>query len=241
MTTISPPSSVLKRFLGLGLLVLGTAQAHAATEDYYISFAGLLNGSTSINGATYASTAAKGLVFTTGSGQSTYDFDTIDFDFINNTGTQGATYSFTLDLRAVDGSNLPTTTVYAADVVSFTMPVGGSTNFQVGFGASDLANISSYAMSASTTYALMIYASKDGSSVSSNAFALRRNGSGVYTTQDGFSVVHSLSSVGGTPGTYAGAYGINIGTVAIPEPASFAMLAGVAVLGAVALRRRRRA
>ncbi len=240
MTSISPAPSVSKLILGFGLLVLAGTHARAEADDYYISFAGSFNSSTTLQGPTYGSTGAKGIVFTTGTGQSSYDFDTIAFDFVGNGGTLGATYSFTIDLRAVNGSNLPTTTVYAGDVVSFTMPVSGSSNFQVSFGASDLANISSYSMAANTTYSLMFYASKDGASQASSAFALRRSSVGAYTTQDGFSVVQSISSVGGTPGTYSGVYGVHIGTVAVPEPASVSLLAGAAVLGAVALRRRAR-
>ena len=140
------------------------------------------------------------------------------------------------------------TTEYAKDAVTFTMPVGSATPFDVDLTAAMLPNISAFNMSANTEYSLVLY------NVSANIGMGRRTGyasqttNNFYTTSNGFTMLNSFrnnSTYSNNASSFPSlmiSFGETKNPPAVPEPSTLA-LAGMATLlagSASRLRHRKR-
>ncbi len=84
------------------------------------------------------------------------------------------------------------TTVYASDVISFTLPSTTNTNFDVNLNEAQIPNIANYTLQANTAYALILYKAN-------RVFAIRRTTgytsstvNSAYTVTNGFNVLNTL-------------------------------------------------
>lgn len=183
-----------------------------------------------------------GVAFKTGSsGGYSMDWAAIG---LNSSSQSGGTASFTISLRNTTNdaaySAVAGTTIFAEDVVSFSLPATTSTSFILNLTDADIPNISSYAMAANTSYALILYAP-------SRAIGLQRrtgfsNGTtnDQYTVNSGFSALDTFRNNSANYTNSTNSYptlDISFGENTVPEPTSLVltMLAG----GVMLVRRKR--
>lgn len=147
-------------------------------------------------------------------------------------------------------SAIATSTAYATDTVTFTMPTSTSTAFKLELTGTDLPNITNYAMSQATNYALILYAP------SVNIGMQRRTGyangttNGSYTVSEGFSMLDTFRNNSANYSNSASsfpsldlAFGYLTGAQSVPAPIGVAGLAALvpSVRRLRSLRRRLRA
>jgi hypothetical protein len=187
-----------------------------------------------------------GIAFKTGAaGPFSMDWLTIG---LNTSSVSTGSASFKVALRNTTDttaySAVAGTTEYAMDLVSFTMPNTIITAFSLELDATELPNITAFAMQANTTYALIIY------NPSQNIGMMRRTGyanrttNDFYTVTNGFTMLDTFRNNTANYSNSASSFpslAFSFGeTSAIPEPGS---LVSVSVLlsSAAFLRTRRKA
>ncbi len=190
---------------------------------------GFINSNSFPLGAAYE-TRAHLASFTTGSTAASFDFTGIDVAFWNSTGSPSG---LTVELY---GPGLDTNNINAgADFLSgLTLSAGNP------FVAGTASFSGSATLLASTTYYLFFEtaATFGTSNYFSANTALTTNQSGLAGWTIGDSTLVYFNG-GTSPISSGGPYGLAINASAVPEPSSFAMLAGLGALGLVVSRRRR--
>ncbi len=136
-----------------------------------------------------------GIAFITGSTSSSYTIDWLDIG-LNTSNVTSGSGSLKVALHGTNNSTaysaVASPTAYATDTVNFTMPTSTSTAFNLALTSAELPNITSYAMSQATAYALILYAP------SVNIGMMRRSGyangttNNFYTVSDGFTMLGTL-------------------------------------------------
>lgn len=191
-----------------------------------------------------------GYAFTTGP-SGVFDIDWVNLDLNTSALTAGAG-SITVAIHAASNntvySAVASSTAYATDTVSFTMPGTTSTAFTLNLTAAELPNISTYQLQPSTSYALILYNSP-GIGIRRTTGLANGTTNGNYTVSNGFTMLDTFRNNSANYTNNANSYptvGISFGsgslvTAATPEPAGF-LLGGVPALAGVGalLRRRER-
>ena len=124
------------------------------------------------------------------------------------------------------------------------MPTSTATNFSLNLSPADFPNISSYVMSGTTPYSLIL-----NSATPNPTFGLQRttgyaNGTtnDFYTVSDGFVALDTFRNTGANYTNTTNSYptlSIAFGTVAVPEPSTLALAAIAGLVGLAAVARRR--
>jgi hypothetical protein len=233
------------------LMVFGvSATTASATPIAYVSLPTATNGSSSIpTGTTY--TSNLGYAFKTGS-SGPFDIDWINLGLVSSATSGSGT--FEISINGTDNETpllaVASSTVYAADTVSFTTPGTASTPFDLILNAADLPNISAYSLLPNTAYSLFV------NSATGSSIALRRvqglasgsDANAAYAVTNGFTMLDTFrnnipnySNSAGPPVSYA-VFAMSFGFEAVPEPSTYAMaLTGLACGGYTMFRRRKRA
>lgn len=184
-----------------------------------------------------------GVAFTTGSAGG-FKISWIDLDLNTSSVTSG---SVTLTVALHNATNstaysaVAGSTAYATDTVTISMPTTASTQFAANL-TTQLANISQYAMSANTSYALVLYAPSVNIGIMRKTGLLNGTTNNAYTTSNGFTALDTFRdnspNYTNNPNSYP-ALGIAFGTTVSAVPGSGA-IALTAVPGLLGFRRRRR-
>jgi hypothetical protein len=229
------------------LLVFGAFASPALSATVaYVAGPTATNGSSSISaGTTY--TTNLGYAFKTGS-SGPFNIDWIKLELTS--GATSGSGSFKIWINGTDNdtplSAVASSTVYAADTVSFSTPGTANTPFVLELSAANLPNISDYSFQPNTAYSIFV------NSFTGSAIALRRQqglASGndaiaAYTVTNGFTVLDTFrnntpnyANSQGPPVSYA-AFAMSFGaTEAIPEPSTLALFS--IFVGGGLLRRHR--
>lgn len=228
----------MQRYVVLALfLSIGIGSTGHATNVAWFEHTGSLNSNATwpaVNG-TYSQNF--GVAFTTGSAGG-FEISWIDLD-LNTSGQTATTASLTVALHAATNSTaysaVAGSTAYATDTVSISMPGTTSTQFAANLTAADLVNISQYAMSANTSYALVLYAPNLNIGMMRETGLANGTTNNSYTTSNGFTALdtfrNNAPNYTNTTNSYP-ALGIAFGTTAVPEPSTCTMaLAGFACGG----------
>jgi hypothetical protein len=186
-----------------------------------------------------------GVSFMTGSSSPFY-MDNLLVRLNTSTVTSGSA-SFNVALRNVTQNGTPYlavagSTELAVDTVTFTMPTTFSTNFNMFFDATDLANISNYAMQSNTAYALIFYNASAPIGIQSTTGYAQNTTNDYYYTSEGFVALNTFrnnTTWTNSPGSYP-TLSIVFGSSssAVPEPSTYGLALGGLALVAVALKRR---
>jgi len=223
------------------MAVAGASVATAANVTWFGPSAAGNSNASMLTGTAY--TSNFGVAFTTGT-SGTYSMGWLNIG-LNTSNVTTGTGSFQVSLRDTTNSTpysaVAGTTLYAADTISFSMPTSIATNFSLNLSPADFPNISSYVMSGTTPYSLIL-----NSATPNPTFGLQRttgyaNGTtnNFYTVSDGFVALdNNVANYTNTTNSYP-TLSIAFGTVAVPEPATLALaaIAGLGGLAAVARRR----
>jgi hypothetical protein len=228
------------------LLVFGAFASPALGATVAYVAGPTTNGSSSIqSGTTY--TTNLGYAFKTGS-SGPFNIDWIKLELTS--GATSGSGSFKIWINGTDNetplSAVASSTVHAADTVSFSTPGTANTPFFLELSAANLPNISAYSLSSNTAYSIFV------NSASGSGIALRRQqglASGndaiaAYTVTNGFTVLDTFrnntpnyANSQGPPVSYA-AFAMSFGaTEAIPEPSTLALFS--IFVGGGLLRRHR--
>lgn len=149
------------------------------------------------------------------------------------------TGTFVVSLFLADNTtHAPTGSSLVSDTLGFTMT--GQTSATLIFDGTDLVSLGGFTLNPNTKYSLVF---SDSTEVN---FGLLTTASATYTVNNGFASLGTLSSSdnGASWGSYAGTqliYAMS-GVTAVPEPSTYALLAGSAALvlaGWVRVRRRK--
>ena len=137
-----------------------------------------------------------GVVFNAGTGSTTFDIDWIKLGLNTSTSTSGAG-SISVALHGTTDSTaysaVATSTQHALDVVTFTAPTSTSISFELMLRSPELPNISSFSMSPSTSYSLILYAPTGGSWGMGRTTGFANNTTNdFYTTSSGFVPLNTL-------------------------------------------------
>ena len=175
-------------------------------------------------------TTNYGIAFKTGA-NGPYSIDWITIG-LNSASSSNLSASFKVSLRNTTDttpySAAAGSTEHAVDTVSFTTPATTSTNFDLALTATQLPNISAFAMSANTAYSLIIY-----NSSANNVGIQRQTGlaqgttNNQYTVGGGFSMLNTFKNNNQYTNT-ANSYptlDISFGQITgeVPEPTSMAI------------------
>lgn len=225
------------------MAVAGGSVASAANVTWFGPSAASNSNVTMITGTAY--TQNFGVAFTTGT-SGTYSMGWLNIG-LNTSNVTTGTGSFQVSLRNTTNSTpysaVAGTTLYAADTISFTMPTSTATNFSLSLSPADFPNISSYVMSGTTSYSLIL-----NSATPNPTFGLQRttgyaNGTtnNFYTVSDGFVALdtfrNNTANYTNTTNSYP-TLSIAFGTTAVPEPSTLALAAIAGLGGLLALRKR---
>lgn len=186
-------------------------------------------------------TSNFGIAFTTGA-SGPFTIGWLDLGLSSSGVTSGAG-TLKIALRNTTNSTAYSaaagTTEYAVDTVSFSAPTIVGTYFTLNLTAAQLPNIMAYAMSASTSYALIVYNASAAFAIQRQSGYAQNTNNAYYTVSNGFTALNTFRN----NATYTNATGsyptltMSFGTAApVPAPGAIALLGG-AGLGA---RRRRR-
>lgn len=226
------------------MAVGGASVASAANVTWFGPSAASNSNASMLTGTAY--TSNFGVAFTTGT-SGTYSMGWLNIG-LNTSNVTTGTGSFQVSLRNTTNSTpysaVSGTILYAADTISFSMPTSIATNFSLNLSPADFPNISSYVMSGTTPYSLIL-----NSATPNPTFGLQRttgyaNGTtnDFYTVSDGFVALdtfrNNVANYTNTTNSYP-TLSIAFGTVAVPEPSTLA-LAAIAALGGLAAVARRR-
>lgn len=225
------------------MAVAGGSVASAANVTWFGPSAASNSNASMITGTAY--TQNFGVAFTTGT-SGTYSMGWLNIG-LNTSNVTTGTGSFQVSLRNTTNSTpysaVAGTTLYAADTISFTMPTSTATNFSLSLSPADFPNISSYVMSGTTSYSLIL-----NSATPNPTFGLQRttgyaNGTtnNFYTVSDGFVALdtfrNNTANYTNTTNSYP-TLSIAFGTTAVPEPSTLALAAIAGLGGLLALRKR---
>ena len=223
-------------------IVVGTA-AHATNVAWFEHTGSLNSNSTwlALSNGTY--TQNFGVAFTTGSAGG-FKISWIDLD-LNTSGVTSGSVTLTVALHNATNSTaysaVAGSTAYATDTVTISMPTTAATQFAANL-TTQLVNISQYAMSANTSYALVLYAPSVNIGMMRQTSLANGTTNNAYTTSNGFT---ALDTFRGNTANYTNstssypALGIAFGTTVSAVPGSGA-IALTAVPGLLGFRRRRR-
>lgn len=195
-------------------------------------------------------TSNFGYAFTTGT-SGLFDIDWVNLDLSTSALTTGSG-SITVAVHAASNSTaysaVASSTAFATDTVSFTMPGTTATNFTLNLTATELPNIAAYQLQPSTSYALILY-NFPGIGLQRTSGLANGTTNDNYTVSNGFAMLDTFRN---NTANYANnatsrpTIGISFGSfgsvaAATPEPAGF-LLGGVPALAGVGalLRRRER-
>ena len=186
-------------------------------------------------------TSNYGIAFTTGA-SGPFTIGWLDLG-LNTSGQTSGAGSLKIALRDATNSTaysaVAGTTEYAVDTVSFSAPTIAGTYFTLSLTSAQLPNIMAYAMSASTSYALIVYNASAAFGISRQTGYAQDTNNAFYSVSNGFTALNTFrdnATYTNNPGSYP-TLTISFGTAApVPAPGAIALL-GVAGLGA---RRRRR-
>ena len=233
------------------LMVFGALASPAlgATVAYVSLPTGMTNGSASIQAGTDYTTNL-GYAFKTGP-SGNFDVDWIILELTS--GAAAGSGLFKISIHGTDNDTaylaVPSSTVYAADTVSFTTPASPNSPFELALGVDDIPNISAYSLLPNTAYSIFI------NSLSGSPLALRRaqglaNGTtnDAYDVTNGFTVLDTFRNNGanymnnaGPPSSHP-AFAISFGTTsAVPEPSSSLGTLGILAAGMMIRRRGKKA
>lgn len=185
-----------------------------------------------------------GVAFQTG-GSSSFTMDWVQLQLNTSSVTTGSG-SFRIALRNATSTTayvgVAGTTEYAMDIVNFTMPTATSTPFTLDLTAADMPNITSYAMTASTAYTLIVYAPSVNIGMGRHTGYLNGTTNNFYTVSNGFVALDTFrnnSANYSNNSTSFPSLGISFGETVVPEPSTWA-LGGLStlVLGFAARRKR---
>lgn len=229
--------------VAIGMLLAGSV-AHAAPVTWF----GPSQASNS-NATWTGSTDAQnyGVAFISGSsGPFSMGWMTIGLN--TSSGATSGSGSLTVELRNATSttpySAVSGTTIYASDRITFTSPTTVNANFFVNLSPADFPNISSFAMTASTGYALRLWGPSAGYGIQRTTGYLNGTTNNFYTVNDGFVALDTFRNNTANYTNNTNSYptlSIAFGTTAVPEPSAVALaLVGMAG-GAVLWRRARRA
>lgn len=228
--------------LGLCLSLCGSA---GAADITWFGPADPMNSNATwptVNG-TY--TQNMGVAFTTGS-SGPFSMDWVSLK-LNTSGITSGSASIAIAIRNTTNptaySAVAGTTEYAKDTVAFTMPTTTGTAFTLNLTSTEMPNITSYAMTASTSYALIVYAPNVNIGLERHAGYANGTTNSFYTVSSGFVALDTFRNNSPNYTNTANSFptlGISFGETVVPEPSTWA-LGGVAALVCAAVARRRRA
>lgn len=210
----------------------------------YIAPSGSMNSNASWPGGT-AYSNNFGIAFITGS-SGPFDIDWIDLQ-LNTSGITSGAASLTVALRNTTNSTaysaVAGTTVYAQDVVSFSMPNTAGTNFTANLTSADLPNISAYSLQSNTSYALILYAPSVAITMARQSGLANGTTNNYYTVSNGFTMLDTFRNNGANYSNNVSSYpalGISFGATtsnpsSVPEPS--VLVIGVLLAGGGILRR----
>lgn len=188
-----------------------------------------------------------GVVFNAGTGSATFEIDWIKLGLNTSSSSSGAG-SIKVALHGTTNSTAYTavasSTQHALDVVTFTAPTTTSTSFELMLRSPELPNISSFSMSPSTSYSLILYAPTGGSWGMGRTTGIANNTTNdFYTTSSGFVPLNTLrnNSKYSNSGTSFPTIAISFGTTSTPPPPQVPAplpVAGLAALFSAARRLR---
>lgn len=225
----------------------GGLAVHAANVTWFGPSQASNSNASLVSGTAY--TSNYGVAFTTGT-SGTYSMGWLNIGLNTSSVTTG-TGSLQVSLRNTTNSTaysaVSGTTLYAADTIPFTMPTSVATNFSLNLSPADFPNISSYVMSGTTPYSLIINSVTPVSPI----IGIQRttgyaNGTtnNFYTVSDGFVALDTFRNNSANYTNTTNSYptlSIAFGTTAVPEPATCATaLAGLACGSWFVWRRRTR-
>jgi hypothetical protein len=187
-----------------------------------------------------AYTSNLGVAFKTGS-SGPFNMDWVKI-VLTTGGSTTSSESFKLAIHDASNSTaysaVAGTTALATDTVTYTKPTTTSTEFSLTLRASDIPNITNYAMASNTAYTLFIYNS------SSSSIALRRTQgyadqttNNFYNVSNGFTALdtfrNNTANYSNSPGSYP-TLQISFGQTVVPEPSTWA-LGGISTILCFAL------
>lgn len=185
-----------------------------------------------------------GVAFTTGSAGG-FKISWIDLD-LNTSGQTSGSVTLKVALHNATNSTpysaVAGSTAFATDTVTISMPTTSATQFAANLTAAQLANISQYAMSANTSYALVLYAPSVNIGIMRKTGLANGTTNNAYTTSNGFTALDTFRNNSANYQNNSNSYpalGISFGTTVSAVPGSGA-IALTAVPGLLGFRRRRR-
>jgi hypothetical protein len=228
---------VRSSFLSALLASMAVATTALATNVTWFGSPAVNSNATFSSGTGY--TNNYGVAFTTGS-SGTFTMSWLDLQL-----GQGSTVgNWTLTVALHDTTNstaysaVAGSTAYATDTVTIT---AGGTYFTANLTAAQLPNITSFAMQANTSYALILYDATSTSAISRTTGYASGTTNDFYTVGNGFTALNTFrnnSTYTNNTNSYP-TLGISFGATAsaVPGSGAMAMLGLSAISG---LRRRRR-
>lgn len=165
---------------------------------------------------------------------------------LNTSVVTTGTGSFQVSLRdttnSTSYSSVSGTTLYAADTISFSMPTSTATNFSLNLSPADFPNISSYVMSGTTPYSLILNSANSSFGLQRTTGYANGTTNDFYTVSDGFVALDTFRNNTANYSVNANSYptlSIAFGTTAVPEPSTLALAAIAGLVGLAAVARRR--
>ena len=224
------------------MAVGGASVASAANVTWFGPSAASNSNVTMATGTAY--TSNFGVAFTTGT-SGTYSMGWLNIG-LNTSAVTTGTGSFQVSLRNTTDSTsysaVSGTTLYAADTISFSMPTSTATNFSLNLSPADFPNISSYVMSGTTPYSLILNSANSSFGLQRTTGYANGTTNDFYTVSDGFVALDTFRNTGANYTNTTNSYptlSIAFGTVAVPEPSTLALAAIAGLVGLAAVARRR--
>ena len=189
-----------------------------------------------------------GYAFITGS-SGPFNIGWVDLQLNTSSQTVGSG-TFKIALHATNNttaySAVATSTAYATDLVSFTMPTTTSTSFTLNLTAAQLPNLSAFAMQSNTAYALILYAPSVNIGIGRHTGYANSTTNTFYTVTNGFTMLDTFrnnvkyqNNASSFP-SLGISFGATTGASAVPEPGTM-LMSGLIGLGLVYRLRRRTA
>jgi len=190
-----------------------------------------------------------GIAFTTGN-SGPFDIDWIKLG-LNTSGVASGSASLTIALRNTNNttaySAVASTTEYAKDTVTFSMPTTTSTAFELNLTSVQLPNISAYSMASNTTYALILYAPSVNIGMGRTSGFANGTTNNQYTVSSGFTMLDTFRNNTANYSNNANSFptlAISFGATttppgAVPEPTTLGIWA-LAISGGMLRRFRKR-
>ena len=189
-----------------------------------------------------------GIAFTTGSG-GPFNLDWLTLG-LNTSSSTASTGTLKVELRDTTNSTaysaVASTTVYSTDTVSFNKPTTTSTAFNLNLTASDLPNLTGYALQSNTAYALVLYAPSVNIGMGRTTGYSNGTTNAQYNVSNGFTMLNTFRNNSPNYSNNASSFpslSIAFGELApsaVPEPASTASALLLAAAGMMLCHRRKR-